>query len=82
MGDSKIPDIVSVLWVDSSLQDGQVDHHNYPKPEKITSVGYLIEETDEYVTIARDGMNSGDFRGLLCVPRVAILSKVTIRSFN
>ena len=64
--------IIVVEWVDSSLQNGQVDKHNFPVPEKIHSVGYLVDEGDAHVVVARDDMNNGDYRGLLCVPRECI----------
>lgn len=59
-------------WIDSSLQNVQVGKEDYPKPEIITSVGFLVEETDQYVTIARDDMRDDEYRGLLCIPRECI----------
>lgn len=58
-----------VSWIDSSLQNAQVGHFDYPKPELITSVGFVVEETDTYLTLARDDMKDDDFRGLLCIPK-------------
>jgi predicted DNA-binding transcriptional regulator AlpA len=63
-----------VRWIDSSLQNGQVDRHDFPKPEVITSVGFVVDETDEYVTLARDDMgHDGDYRGLVSIPKIAVL---------
>lgn len=67
-------DLRVVRWIDSSLQNGQVDRHDFPKPELITSVGFVVEETDEHITLARDDMNNGDYRGLCCIPKIAVLS--------
>ena len=61
-----------VEWIDSSLQNGQVDKDDFPQPERITSVGYVVFEQDEFMTLARDDMNNGDWRGLLCIPRECI----------
>lgn len=64
-----------VEWIDSSVQNGQIDRDDYPKPEVICSAGWLVEETPEYVTLARDEMtkeNPGDYRGLVCIPRESI----------
>lgn len=58
-----------VRWIDSSLQNVQVNRNDFPKPELITSVGFVVDETDAYITLARDDMNDGDFRGLLCIPK-------------
>lgn len=69
------PRIGVVEWIDSSVQNGQVGKEDVPKPEIICSAGWLVEETDEYVTLARDDMtreNPGDYRGLVCIPRESI----------
>jgi hypothetical protein len=61
-----------VRWIDSSLQNGQVDKDDFPRPVVITSVGFVVAETDEYVTIARDDMGDGDYRGLCSIPKIAV----------
>ncbi len=68
---SKKP-VQMIEWVDSSLQNGQVDSDDFPKPTTIMSVGFIVDETDEYITIARDDMGNGDFRGLCSIPKFAI----------
>lgn len=61
-----------IEWLDSCVQDVQVSHHNFPKPMVVTSVGFVVEETEEYITISRDDMGNGEFRGLVSIPRIAI----------
>lgn len=68
-----LPEIRTVRWLDSSLQNGQVDKYNFPKPEVIVTIGFLVDETDEYVTVARDDMGNGDYRGLCCIPKISVL---------
>ena len=64
-----------VRWTDSSLQNGQVDSSEFPEPCVITSVGWLVKETDDYLVLARDDMgHDGDFRGLVAIPRLAVLA--------
>lgn len=62
-----------VTWIDSSLQNGQVDKSEFPKPMTVTSTGFVVEETDTYIVLARDNMGDGDFRGLCAIPKIAIL---------
>lgn len=62
----------TVRWIDSSLQNGQVDKDDFPKPVTITSVGFIVDETEEYITLARDDMGDGDYRGLCSIPRICI----------
>lgn len=63
-----------VRWIDSSLQNGQVDRHDFPKPVTITSVGYVVREDAEHIVLARDDMgHDGDYRGLVAIPKLAVL---------
>lgn len=65
--------IAVVVWLDSSLQNGQVDRHDFPKPETITSIGWLVDHNQKsHVTLAREDMNNGDYRGLVCIPKCCI----------
>lgn len=66
------PKIEVIEWVDSSVQNGQVDRQDFPKPARIKSVGFLVEETETYIVLARDDMGDGDFRGLCAIPKIAI----------
>lgn len=67
--------IKTVRWIDSSLQNWQVDSREFPKPSTIISIGFIVDETDEYITLARDDMGDGDYRGLCCIPKNAIIEE-------
>jgi hypothetical protein len=69
-----------VTWIDSSLQNGQVDAHNFPEPEKITTVGWLVREEPTHIVLAREDMNNGDWRGLIAIPTECIRSSRVARS--
>ena len=52
---SKLPHRpVVVFWVDSCepMNNSEVEKHEVPEPQKITQCGFLIKETDEYLSIA------------------------------
>lgn len=68
-----IKETSTIQWIDSSCQDNQTDSWGFPKPIIITSIGFVVEETDAYIVLARDDMGEGDFRGLLAIPKIAIL---------
>lgn len=71
--DGTSPEVRVVKWVDSSLQNGQVDASDFPVPVVITSVGFVVKETDGHVVLARDDMgHDGDFRGLCAIPKIAV----------
>lgn len=67
------PEIKIIEWIDSSLQNGQVDKENFPKPVKVQSVGFIVEDSFDCVVLARDDMGNGDYRGLVAIPRFAIV---------
>ncbi len=59
-------------WIDSSLQNGQVDKDVFPEPCTIRSVGFVVRDFPDGVVLARDNMGDGDYRGLIAIPRIAI----------
>lgn len=66
-----------VRWIDSPIVNEQSD--DLPKPTVIESVGWLVEETDDYVVIVRDHHTNSDgyrYRGACAIPRSAILALV------
>ena len=64
-----------IKWLDSSLENTQVWSGDYPEPQIIESVGFVVEETKGWITLARDKMHGGSFRGLVSIPKNAILDK-------
>jgi hypothetical protein len=69
--------LYQVTWVDSTLVNGQIGVDDLPKPTMVDSVGYLVEETKEYITLARDVMGN-DWRGVLCIPRCCVDSCIEV----
>lgn len=66
-------DIKVVRWVDSSLQNGQVDREDFPMPVVITSVGFVVRDEYDHIVLARDDMgHDGDYRGLVAIPKIAV----------
>lgn len=78
MGGMKLRRVMIVEWIDSSLQNGQVDRFDYPVPVLVTSVGFLVEDTKTHVTLARDDMKDDEFRGLICIPVECIRKKTEL----
>jgi len=66
-----------VTWVDSSIMEGQIGRADLPTPTEIYSVGFIVDETDDYVTLARERMDD-DYRGLVSIPTVAVRSQRTL----
>ena len=66
--------IAIVEWIDSSLQNTQVGRSDYPSPELITSVGFIVQKTKEHITLARDDMKEDEVRCLICIPTECIRS--------
>jgi len=67
--------VVSVYWVDScGFDSGWVnnDELNSLKPKEITTVGHLVEESNDYVLIAPTIGDDQNF-GSLCIPKCSLL---------
>jgi hypothetical protein len=80
-------DIVRVDWIDSCafgtswqlVEDFKED----TEPIKITSVGVIVKENDEYLTIAQNyGVNPKQFCSLMSIPKGCIKNQRVIDSFE
>lgn len=58
-----------VKYIDSNIINEQTNE--IVKPVIITAVGFVIEETDNYITIAREIIDN-EYRGQVSIPKVAI----------
>jgi len=68
-------DVVEVRWVDScGFDSGWVNNDDLKslKPKEITTVGHLVEESDDYVVIAPTIGDDQNF-GSLCIPKCSVL---------
>ena len=65
--------IVYVKWIDSASLTGwrSAEQHKGPPPY-IESAGYLLEKTDEYVTLLQSMSAYGNGDNSLTIPRCAI----------
>jgi len=66
---------VSVYWVDScGFDSGWVNNDELDslKPKEITTVGHLVEESNDYVLIAPTIGDDQNF-GSLCIPKCSLL---------
>lgn len=77
----KLDRIVSVEWVDSCRPHGWTDiadlGEDY-KPSHILTAGYLVREDDDCLIVASSqnvGRGGGQVDGIMCIPKVAILSR-------
>jgi hypothetical protein len=58
-------------YIDSAVQQQQTSEPN--KPFYIDIVGFLVEETDEHITLAMEVFDNKDYRFLVSIPKVAII---------
>ena len=63
--------IVRIKYIDSCIISEQTDV--IAKPTKIDAIGFLVKETKDYITIARERIR-GEWRGQVSIPKVAILN--------
>lgn len=66
-----------IAWIDSIVIEGQVGRDELPTPIEIYSVSFVVDETDDYVTLARERMDD-DYCGLVSIPTVAVRSRRTL----
>lgn len=58
--------VVGIVWKDAVFSDKE----EAPKPVEMLTVGFLVTETSEQVSIAHEvDTSDGEFRGVTSVPR-------------
>lgn len=60
----------TVTYIDSALIEVQTSEIAMPK--KIIATGFLIKETSEYITLAREIVGD-EYRGQISIPKVSII---------
>ena len=68
-------DIKQINYIDSTLINEQTEER--ARPTIFYAVGFVIEETDEYITLAREYSRDNQLRGQISIPKVAIIRSET-----
>ena len=63
--------LVGVMWTDAVFDD-----ETTPRPMRMFTVGFLVEDNDLHVAIAHEVGSDGEFRGTTSVPR-GMVKKLT-----
>jgi len=63
-----------IKFIDSCITNEQTDV--IATPETIVATGFVIAETNEYITLAREIIGDNDYCGQLSIPKVAIIKRL------
>ena len=63
--------LVAVTWSDAVYDD-----ETTPRPMRMFTVGFLVEDNDLHVAVAHEVGSDGEFRGTTSIPR-GMVKKVT-----
>ena len=75
--------IVIVEWVDSSFSEGWVGEDKFDYGIcRIHSVGYLVHETKEFISIALNVGDNGQISDVMNIPKAALLSMTELKLEN
>ena len=64
--------IRKITYMDSAIIESQTDE--ICEPTEIVATGFIVKETNDYLTIARELVGK-EYRGQLSIPKVAIIRK-------
>lgn len=71
--------IVYIEWIDSSGVDGWINEDDYtPELQTIDSIGYLVDETDEHITICAHKTSTGIIGSPITIPKRCIIEQTQI----
>ena len=65
--------IKRIKFIDTGLSEGQSDM--ICTPLTIEVCGFVIQETDKYITLASELLSNGDYRHQISIPKVAIIKR-------
>jgi len=70
MNNENITEFVNAIYTDTTALDTQTSRPI--SPSLVDICGFVIEETDEYITLAMEVTEDGDYRGQVSIPLNAI----------
>ena len=71
-----------VEWVDSSNAGGWRDEGESFEPVMCRSIGVILKETDEYITLAQTVGDDGKYANIVTIPLVAVTERLHARLRN
>ena len=74
--------IVKVNWLDSNSNGGwhDITSAKHIRPSLCITIGYVIDEADDYITIASSlAVINDSVSDVMCIPKFAVSSIETIR---
>ena len=73
---------VVVFWLDSCepMDNSEVEKHEIPEPQNIIQCGFLIKETEEYISVAGAVKKTPEevFDYVISIPKLAVTKIVKI----
>lgn len=69
-----------VFWKDIMNEEGgwRGQDRLQPRTAPVVSTGFLISETDEFVVLAQDSAEDGDYNGIAYIPKNLITRRETV----
>lgn len=73
------PPIEEVTWLDHWCDESDLHPHEFIEEVEVTSVGYLVRETPDLVSLSQSLNNQGQFSSTLHILKPLIRSRRRIR---
>lgn len=64
---------VIVTWLDTTVEHGWVDSPDKLEPSHCSTMGYVVKETKEFITVAQTKCEDNEGCNLTCIPAGMIL---------
>jgi hypothetical protein len=66
------PRIALVCWLDASWERGEIKPADVRRPVQLESVGFVLHDDEQGITLGSDCDDQGVYRFVLAVPRAAV----------
>ena len=60
---------VEVSWIDAISDSSWLTEEHFPEPALITTRGWLVKETETYITVAGTLGHGGDYGEVITIPK-------------
>ena len=79
--DRSTPRIERVTWMDAWVEEGLRSLDEMHQGCPVDSVGFVVEETDRHLRLAREAHSEGQWRGTLTIPKALVVDRMEVSDY-
>ena len=69
---------VLVIWMDTTVQHGWIEDAEDAKPSRCETLGFIVKETEEFITLGQTRCEEQGVCNLTCIPAGMVVDIIDI----